>query len=176
MRYKGFILVAIAIAALSILLFGVRKQDKVQAVKAIEGLNAPDISLTDLSGKDLKLSGLEGSVVFVNFWASWCQSCRDEMPSVQGLYNNFKGNDKFRMITILYKDDSEKALSYLKENNFDLPLWIDRDGKAAVAYGLTGVPETFIIDKKGILRKKVIGPADWNSAGVISFISELIKE
>lgn len=176
MRYKGFILVGVAIAALSILLFGVRKQDKVQVVKAIEGLNAPDISLNDLSGKDLKLSGLEGTVVFINFWASWCQPCRNEMPSIQDLYNNFKGNDKFRMITILYRDDPEKALSYLKENKLDLPFWIDRDGKAAVAYGLTGVPETFIIDKKGILRKKVIGPADWNSAGVISFISELIKE
>lgn len=176
MRYRGLILVAIAAIALLVLLFGVRKQEKVQTVKAIEGLNAPDISLNDLSGKDLKLSGLEGSVVFVNFWASWCQPCRDEMPSIQGLYDNFKGNDKFRMITILYRDDPERAISYLRENKLDLPLWIDKDGKAAVAYGLTGVPETFIIDKKGILRKKVIGPADWNSAGVISFISELIKE
>lgn len=176
MRYRGLILVAIAATAVLILVFGVSRQEKVQTVKAIEGLNAPDISLNDLSGKDLKLSGLEGSVVFVNFWASWCQPCRDEMPSIQGLYDNFKGNDKFRMITILYRDDPERAISYLRENKLDLPLWIDKDGKAAVAYGLTGVPETFIIDKKGILRKKVIGPADWNSAGVISFISELIKE
>lgn len=176
MRYKGLILVAIAATALLILFLGLRKQEKVQTIKAIEGLDAPQFSLNDLSGKSLKLSDLKGSVVFINFWASWCQPCRDEMPSIQGLYSNFKGNDKFRLITILYRDKPEKAISYLKENNLDLPLWIDREGKAAVAYGLTGVPETFIIDKRGILRKKVIGPADWNSAGVISFISELIKE
>lgn len=176
MRYKGLILAVIAITALIILFFGLRKQEKVEVVKAIEGLNAPDITLNDLSGKNLRLSDIKGSVVFINFWASWCQPCRDEMPSLQALYSNFRDNDKFRMITILYRDDPGRASSYLRENNLDLPLWIDRDGKAAASYGLTGVPETFIIDKRGILRKKVIGPADWSSAGVISFITELIRE
>lgn len=176
MRYKGLILLAIAIIALVILYTGIKKQQKVQEIKAVEGLYAPDFTLKDLNGNILKLSELHGSVIFINFWASWCQPCRDEMPSLQALYNNLRGKDKFRMITVLYRDDPERAISYLRENKLDLPLWIDRDGRAAIAYGLTGVPETFIIDKRGLLRKKVIGPAEWTSEAVYSFISELIKE
>lgn len=190
MRYKSLILTSIALVALIILFFGIQKQEKIEIEKAIEGLKAPDISLRDQSGRDLRLSDLKGKVVFINFWASWCQPCRDEMPSLQVLYNGLRNmgtpknhrffgdasNDNFRMLTILYRDDPNKAISFLRENNLDLPLWIDRDGKAAASYGLTGVPETFIIDKKGILRKKVIGPANWASPEVLSFISELIKE
>lgn len=174
MRYKGLVLAIIGITAVIVLLLGVKRQEK-GLTKAIEGLNAPDISLNDLSGRELRLSELKDSVVFINFWASWCQPCREEMPSLQVLYNNFRDYEGFRMITILYRDDPYRAVAYLKENNLDLPLWIDRDGRAASAYGLTGVPETFIIDKRGILRKKVIGPADWASPQVVSFISELIK-
>ncbi len=175
-RYKGLILIAIAIVALFILFWGFGEKEKVEVVKAIEGMKAPDITLNSIDGKALQISALKGSVVFINFWATWCPPCRDEMPSLQGLYNNFKDNDKFRMITILYRDEPEKAFSYLRENNFDLPLWLDPSGKAAVSYGLTGVPETFIIDKNGILIKKLIGPADWTSSEIISLISELIKE
>lgn len=175
MRYKGLILAAVAFFALIILIFGVQRQEKVEKTKILEGLDAPDISLSDLSGRNLRLSDLKGKVVFVNFWASWCQPCREEMPSLQILYNNLKSNDNFRMITVLYRDDPDRAVSFLKGNNLDLPLWIDRDGKAAASYGLTGVPETFIIDKKGILRKKIIGPANWASPEVLLFISELIN-
>lgn len=175
MRYKGLVLAIIGVTAILLLLFGVKRQER-GVIKAIEGLDAPDISLNDLSGRGLKLSELKDSVVFINFWASWCQPCREEMPSLQKLYNNFRDNGSFRMITVLYRDNPDKASAYLRENNIDLPLWLDRDGKAATAYGLTGVPETFIVDKRGILRKKVIGPADWSSPQVVSFISELIKE
>jgi len=78
------------------------------------------------------------------------------------------------MVTILYKDDYGKAVAYMKQNNYALPVLIDRDGESAKAYGVTGVPETYIVDKQGVLREKVIGPADWNSPQAISLISNLI--
>ena len=140
------------------------------------GLNAPEFLLSDPSGKTYTLSELQGSVVFVNFWATWCPPCIEEMPSLQNLYNGFKDKKEFRMVTILYKDDYAKAMAYLKQNNYALPVLIDREGKAAKAYGVTGVPETYIVDKQGVLREKVIGPADWNSTQVDSLISNLIKQ
>jgi len=175
LRAKSVILVAIFIFAIAVILFSV-KREETPKTKAVVDLNAPGFLLSDPSGKTYTLSELKGSVVFINFWATWCPPCNEEMPSVQNLYNGFKDNKEFRMVTILYKDDYDKAMAYLRQNNYTLPVLIDREGKAAKAYGVTGVPETYIVDKQGVLRQKVIGPADWNSTEVDSFISNLLKQ
>jgi len=175
LKLKSLILIAIFIAAIALILFSV-KRDETPTTKVIVGLNAPEFLLSDPSGKTYTLSELKGSVVFINFWATWCPPCAEELPSIQNLYNGFKDKKEFRMVTILYKDDYNKAMAYLKQNNYTLPVLIDRDGKSAKAYGVTGVPETYIVDKQGVLREKVIGPADWNSTQADSLISNLLKQ
>ena len=175
MKPKSVILVVIFIVAIVLVLFSV-KREETPRTKAVVGLNAPEVSLSDPSGKTSTLSELKGSVVFINFWATWCPPCIEEMPSIQNLYNGFKDKKEFRMVTILYKDDYEKAMAYLKQNNYTVPVLIDREGKSAKAYGVTGVPETYIVDKQGVLREKVIGPADWNSTQADSLIANLLKQ
>jgi peroxiredoxin len=86
------------------------------------------------------------------------------------------GTPKFRLITILFKDDEYRAINYMKENGYTFPLYLNPDGSAAKNFGITGVPETFVIDKKGILRNKVIGPAEWNSPIVIEALINLVNE
>jgi peroxiredoxin len=98
------------------------------------------------------------------------------MPSIDKLSKHFSTNQDFIMLPILSIDSPQDAVNYLKENRFNLPILIDREGKAARVYGLTGVPETFIVDKKGILRKKIIGPYEWDSPDVLTLISSLLKE
>jgi thiol-disulfide isomerase/thioredoxin len=124
----------------------------------------------------IELSDMRGSVVFVNFWATWCESCVDEMPSIEALFGQMSGNKKFRLVTILFRDDESRALSYMKGNGYNFPVFLNPDGSAAKKFGITGVPETFIIDKKGILRDKVIGPAEWDSPGVVKALGNLINE
>ena len=175
MKLKSVILVVIFIVAIALILFSV-KREETPKTKAVVGLTAPEFSLYDPSGKTYTLSELRGSVVFINFWATWCPPCIEEMPSIQNLYNGFKDKKEFRMVTILYKDDYNKAMAYMKQNNYTLPVLIDREGKSAKAYGVTGVPETYIVDKQGVLREKVIGPADWNSTQADSLISNLLKQ
>ena len=175
MKLKSVILIAVFISAIAIILFSV-KREETPRTKAVVGLNAPEFSLSDPSGKTFTLSELKGSVVFINFWATWCPPCIEEMPSIQNLYNGFKDKKEFRMVTILFKDDYGKAMAYLKQNNYAIPVLIDGNGKAAKAYGVTGVPETYIVDKQGVLRQKVIGPADWNSTEADSLISNLLKQ
>ena len=175
MKLKSVVLIAIFIFAIVIILLSV-KREEAPKTKAVVGLNAPGFSLNDPSGKTYTLSELKGSVVFINFWATWCPPCIEEIPSIQNLYNGFKDKKEFRMVTILYKDDYEKAMAYLKQNNYALPVLMDREGKSAKAYGVTGVPETYIVDKQGVLREKVIGPADWNSSQADSLISNLLKQ
>lgn len=119
---------------------------------------------------------MKGSVVFINFWASWCKTCKDEMPSIEKLYKYFSGNPKFKLVTILYKDDGDRAFRYMNENGYTFQLYLDPKRSAAQQFRITGVPETFIFDKKGILTKKVIGPLEWDSPNVIEMFSRLINE
>lgn len=80
------------------------------------------------------------------------------------------------MITILYKDSPENASAYMKAQGYSFPVYTDPDQKSASAFGVTGVPETYVIDKKGVLRQRVIGPADWSSPEAKALISALLKE
>ncbi len=142
-----------------------------------EGILAPNIDVSDArTGQALDVSHLKGKVVFVNFWASWCPPCKEEMPSIEALYRELMKNDAFVMITILYKDEAKTAMNYMQAFSYTFPLFTDNNGISAKRYGVTGVPETYLIDKKGTLRKRVIGPADWYSAEAKAYINSLLSE
>jgi len=142
-----------------------------------KGMGAPKLDVRDVSsGHALDISQLKGKVVFVNFWASWCMPCKEEMPSIEALYRELQKNDGFLMVTILYKDDPKTGSEYMRSNGYTFPLFADNDGISAKRYGVTGVPETYLIDKKGTLRKRIIGPADWNSSEAKAFINSLLSE
>lgn len=177
MNFKGLIIAVILLAGLAVIIFGTQKEDSPgRAIKAVVGQKIPELALTDAAGNSYDLQKLKGRVLFISFWAPWCQPCREEMPSIQALYNRFKDNPQFQMMTILYREDLAKAEAYLKENNFKLPVFLDSNGATAEAFGVTGIPETYLVDKKGILRERHIGPEDWNSPQVAALVSDLLKE
>ncbi|RMG67475.1 MAG: TlpA family protein disulfide reductase [Nitrospirae bacterium] len=129
----------------------------------VVGLEAPDFKVVDKNGKEITLESLKGKTVFVHFWAAWCTECRKEMPSINALYERKKKDPNFVFLGIIYREDPAKSKKYLKENNYTIPIFVDIDENAAKAFGVTGVPETYIIDPKGILKKKVIGPGSWEN-------------
>lgn len=165
-----FLLILISFC-LSAILAGCGQGPKVATV----GQPAPDFTLVDLQGKTWTLSQLKGQVVFINFWATWCPPCREEMPSMQRL-NTMIPKDRFKMLTILNKDTPEAAKLFAKKLNLSIPILLDQDNVAGAEYGLTGVPETYIVDKQGILREKVIGPAEWDSPRAQQMIMYYIKQ
>jgi peroxiredoxin len=132
-------------------------------VKRMElGKPAPDFVLQDVTGKSWQLSSLKGKVVFVNFWATWCKPCRDEMPSMVALDKAMAGK-QFQMLSIVFNDDLKLAESFAKRLGATFPVLANPSPELTEAYMITGVPETFLIDPDGILRHKLIGPYDWNS-------------
>jgi cytochrome c biogenesis protein CcmG/thiol:disulfide interchange protein DsbE len=143
--------------------------------KATIGLDAPSFELKDTSGKIWKLSDLRGKVVLLNLWASWCETCKEELPYIQNLINSEKNNSKLLFISVLYKDTPENALSYLNSHSFAFPVLIDTSNVAGI-YGITGVPETFVIDKKGILKQRIVGPLQWDSPEVRAALTQLENE
>lgn len=173
LKRKALILPLILIAIV-IALFVIEHQSSPRIAKV--GSPVPDIELTNTQDNKLKLSELKGNVIFVNFWASWCEPCIDEIPSIEVLYRNLSANPKFKMITILYQDNEDRVSRNMKEQGYTFPIYRDHDGLAAKRFGITGVPETFIIDKKGTLWKKVVGPFEWDSPLVTEAFLNLINE
>jgi len=173
-KNKGiFLLILISIAVLTVFLF-IKTPETPK--KAVEGNPIPDFILVDVDNNKVNLSDLRGSVVFINFWATWCDSCIEEMPSMERLYRRLSGNPNFKMATIIVKDDLNNALSFLKKNGYTFPVYLNPDESASRIFRITGIPETFILDKKGILRAKAIGPENWDSPQIFANIQELINE
>lgn len=143
---------------------------------ATEKSPAPDVSVKSLAnGSTLKLSDLKGKVVLLNFWATWCPPCREEIPSMMKL-NGLMAGKPFQMVAISIDEGDKSAIeSFFKETGFSLPTYLDESGASAKSYGITGVPESFIIDKQGVLVKKIIGGFTWNSPESVSFLEGLMK-
>ena len=134
---------------------------------------APKFSLVDTEGKRVELAAMEGQVVFVNFWATWCPPCREEMPSMLRLHQKMQGKP-FTLVTVLVNDDPANAAAFYKSIGGVLPTLLDPDQAVANAYGITGVPETFIVDKQGVLRKKVIGGWSWDSPDAEKLLNQYL--
>ena len=126
------------------------------------GKPAPDFDTVDMEGNVWSLSDLKGKVVFVNFWATWCPPCREEMPSMQKLYLKMP-KDKFEIVALYNKDDIATVKAFTEKLGVTFPILSDQHNIIGKKYGVTGLPETFIVDKQGVLREKFIGPADWDS-------------
>jgi peroxiredoxin len=141
-----------------------------------EGSVAPDFTLQDLSGKPVQLASLRGKVVLLNFWATWCPPCREEVPSLVRLNQAMQGKP-FQMLAVSVDEGGKNAVeTFFKKGGATLPALLDTDAKVARLYGTTGVPETFVIDPKGVILKKVAGPMDWASREVIAALEEVMKK
>ena len=159
MKHKIIILAVLFLGGAAFLLLNAPRSSNIAKESEAPGFEVRDA----VNGNVLSSSDLKNKIIFVNFWASWCQPCKEEMPSIESLYREMKGKEDFVMITILYKDSPESATGYMKSNGYTFPVYIDPNGRSARNYGVTGVPETYIVDKKGALVRRVIGGADWNS-------------
>lgn len=118
---------------------------------------APDFELATFDGNTLRLSALRGSVVIVNFWASWCVPCRDEAPILQDLWERYRDRD-FVLIGVDYADVEAEALKFIEEFSITYPNGLDMGTRISDMYHIQGVPETFVIDRQGNIRKFIIAP------------------
>ena len=114
----------------------------------------PDVE----TGARLSSQQFAGKVILVNFWASWCRECKVEHENLLKLYDAFSDHPNFVMLGINYQDEVDNARAYLKERGSGFAHMRDVHGALAIAFGVYGVPETFVIDHTGIIRHKRIGP------------------
>ncbi len=151
-----------------------KEQKSTPSLPAVSGNPAPDFTLSGPAG-DTRLSTLKGKLVLVHFWATWCPPCREELPFLAKL--NGQMTDKpFRLLAISIDKEGNGAVQKLfGQLGITLPVLLDPTSEVAKQYGITGVPETFIVSPSGIILKKIVGSLDWNSPEVISFLNDAMK-
>ena len=141
-----------------------------------DNMPAPDFTFPGLDGKMVSLSDYKGKVVLLNIWATWCPPCVEEMPSMERLYQKFKGQN-FEILAVSIDEPGLKVVApFMKKSNLTFPALIDSEGAIKAVYGITGIPESFIIDKQGNLIKKIMGPVDWATRDIFRFFSEVIEK
>jgi len=141
-----------------------------------EGFYAPDFTLGTLQGEQLKLSDLRGKIIVVNFWATWCPPCRAETPALETSYRLYKELDVVILGVNLTDQDSLKDVeSFVEEFSLTYPILLDRNGAIALLYQLNGLPTTFFVDRKGVIRTVVVG-GPMSETFIRSKIEALLKE
>ena len=135
------------------------------------GSQAPDFTIAD-STRTVALHDLKGKVVVLNFWATWCPPCVEEMPSLVAMQSRMK-NKGVEVLAISTDVDGKAYERFLKEHQVDLLTVRDPDQKTNTQYGTFKFPETYIIDRGGVVRRKFIGPVNWTEPDIVDFLSKL---
>jgi peroxiredoxin len=140
------------------------------------GQKAPAFQLRNLKGKETALSSLLGKVVLINFWATWCGPCRAEMPSMEAIYRHYDRAD-FEILALSIDTVSEESVrSYVDEFGFRFPILLDQHLSVYERYQARVVPASFLIDREGVVRERILGAQDWNDPEVRRFIDKLISK
>jgi cytochrome c biogenesis protein CcmG/thiol:disulfide interchange protein DsbE len=120
---------------------------------------APPVLLPALDGSELSLASQRGKVVMIDFWASWCPPCERETPVLAGVYERYRGRP-VEFIGISIWDRGQDAIRFVDRYDVRYPVAIDHEGRLAIDYGVTGIPEKFFVDPQGRLVRRFVGPMD----------------
>src|SRR5207253_3394612 len=120
------------------------------------GSPAPEIALKDLQGQEVKLSDLHGKIVLLNFWATWCKPCKEEMPAMQASYDKLR-DQGFVVLAVNELEDTDKVIEHIRTHGHTFLVVMDHDNRVANRYGVVGLPASFLIDRQGIVREHIFG-------------------
>jgi len=120
------------------------------------GSPAPEIVLKDLQGHEVRLSDLRGKIVLLNFWATWCKPCKEEMPAMQASYDKLR-DQGFVVLAVNELEDVEKVAEHIRTHGHTFLVVMDHDNRVANQYGVVGLPASFLIDRQGIVREHIFG-------------------
>ena len=139
------------------------------------GYAAPDFALPDLAGVTHRLSDYRGKIVFLNLWTTWCPPCRMEMPAMERLHRSMRGRD-FAMLAISQDEGGADAVApFVAELGLTFPVLLDPGARLSPRFGVTGYPETFVIDRDGKVVQHFIGPAAWESEEMMAYFATLLE-
>ncbi len=139
-----------------------------------ESFQAPDFSLEDLQGNTRNLKDYRGKLVMLNFWATWCPPCRAEMPSMEQLYQEMRGED-FVMLAVNLREGRTKVAGFTEEEGYNFPVLLDKDGQVgSQLYGVQAIPTTYLIAPDGTILGRKAGTREWDTPEIKSLFNSLM--
>lgn len=135
---------------------------------------ARDFTLTDINNERISLKNYRGKIVMLNFWATWCTPCRQEMPSMEKLYRQFKDRG-FVVVSVASGDDSKSVNAFIKEYNITFPALLDSNLEVTDHYKVWALPTTYFINPKGEIIGRVHGSRDWSTKEATQYITSIVQ-
>ena len=136
---------------------------------------APDFALKDPAGRQIALKDLRGRVIFLNFWATWCPPCIEEMPAMEKLHQELQ-KDGLVILAVNFQEGPDRVKEFVAKHNLTFTALLDRDGKVSELYQAWALPVTVIINKRGELAARAMGSKAWDSEEAHQFFNELLAE
>jgi peroxiredoxin len=167
------------VAALGLLLVGKAADAREHLLEAmgmakVPPKAAPDFTLPSTDGQQVSLQQYRGKVVFLNFWATWCIPCREEMPALERLHQTYQTQD-LAIISIDLKESADQVKVFFQKHSLSFPALLDQNGSVFRDYLVAGMPTTYLIGRDGTMLARGVGGRDWTRAEALQLIQELIK-
>jgi peroxiredoxin len=167
------------VAALGLLLVGKAADAREHLLEAmgmakVPPKAAPDFTLPSTDGQQVSLQQYRGKVVFLNFWATWCIPCREEMPALERLHQTYQTQD-LAILSIDLKESADQVKVFFQKHSLSFPALLDQNGSVFRDYLVAGMPTTYLIGRDGTMLARGVGGRDWTRAEALQLIQELIK-
>jgi len=131
-----------------------------------------EVKLSNTAGRYVRLDDFRGKIVFLNFWTTWCPSCRTEMPSMERLHRKLSGKN-FAMVTVNIKESASQVKNFFEKYKLTFTALLDTTGEVSAGFGIRGIPTTFILDKSGTIIGSITGPQEWDSRKFVAMFEHL---
>ena len=131
-----------------------------------------EAKLQNTAGRFVRLDDFRGKIVFLNFWTTWCPSCRTEMPSMERLHRKLFGKN-FAMVTVNIKESASQVKNFFEEYKLTFTALLDTTGEVSTGFGIRAIPTTFILDKSGKIIGSTAGPREWDSKKTVALFENL---
>ena len=170
---KDIVIASLLVGLTGLLMYRVLHRPYFYEYNVEAGDRAPDFDLTAEDGTGLRLDDYRGKYVLLNFWATWCPPCIQEMPSLNSVHEDFRERGLV-VLGISVDEDQEVYQSFLSNRGVTFPTVRDPERSVSVRYGTFKYPETYLIDREGTVIRKYVGPEDWRRPEILNYLRSLL--